>query len=157
MLKSKVTVVIVCIVVLASIMLLAINYINKKTIRRYILDTGYISGLGENNKKIISDYDTLKKYFEDNDIESQYKEKLTERYNESFFENNKLALVYISLSSGSAKLRITETKLEDSILYINYYIEMPEIGTTDMKGRVVVIEIPNEMGNVKDIKLVMNK
>lgn len=157
MLKSKVTVVIVCIVVLASIMLLAINYINKKTIRRYILDTGYISGLGENNKKIISDYDTLKKYFEDNNLESQYKEKLTERYNESFFENNKLALVYISLSSGSAKLRITETKLEDSTLYINYYIEIPEIGTTDMSGRVVVIEIPNEMGDIKDIKLVMNK
>ena len=55
--------------------------------------------------------------------------------------NNNLAIYYIKTNSGSIRIGNVTTNIVDNELILNYDLISPEIGTMDMNGFMIIIEI----------------
>ena len=65
-------------------------------------------------------------------------------YDDSFFKSNNLIIVLLSESSGSITHEVTDVKNDEGILNINIKRNYPEIGTCDMTGWHIVVEVDKE-------------
>jgi hypothetical protein len=66
----------------------------------------------------------------------------TEKYNEEFFSNNSLILVYISAGSGSYRYDIKDIHLDGKSFMVNIEkTNNPEVFTCDMAGWFITVAI----------------
>ena len=66
------------------------------------------------------------------------------QYNDDFFKENFLVLITASENSGSNRLELASIKDENKVLQINIDRILPEVGTADMAGWLIVIELGND-------------
>ncbi|MBQ9765001.1 MAG: hypothetical protein IJW18_02235 [Lachnospiraceae bacterium] len=66
-------------------------------------------------------------------------------YNEDFFEKNAVLLVYISEGSGSIRHEVTNVVLKGKDLYVYIDRIVPEVGTCDMAGWFVMVEVDKDI------------
>ena len=131
------------------------------TIKGYTIRSGYLHGTIENSKEIISTRDELIKYCDLNNdfaydgqgnvIESSGKlNRLLQDYDEEYFKEKSLALVYVELSSGSDSVEFVKATKFGSSINVSYKIVYPEdgIGTCDMSGYIVVVEITKDITKI---------
>ncbi len=132
---------------------------NQENIKYYMIYTGYLNNVDETNRatEIISTKEELNKYIvkydkkswdlEGNEIDGQIS-KCLNKYDEQFFETKSLALYYIILTSGSQSVDLDEPEIKGDSIVVKYKVNIPEIGTCDMSGELVVIEVDK---NIKKI------
>ena len=126
----------------------------------YAYKVGYLSDISESDKKkVITDYTTFKSYFERNtnyrydgngNIVSSTCDEILNKYDEEYFNNKSLAILYISLGSGSITIEYKNAYIEDKIVKIKYDENVPEIGTMDMSGYFIVVEVPKGIERVEE-------
>lgn len=123
---------------------------------------GYVSKVGYmriNSKQIIPSHLKLQEYCDSfntyiydgqgNKISGKL-DFLLKQYNEEFFEKQSLALVYVPLSSGSNKVEFIGAYKVQNNVKIKYNIISPKsgIGTADMNGYLVIVEIDKDINNI---------
>ncbi len=64
-----------------------------------------------------------------------------EKYDEAFFQDNRLVLVPASSNSGSVRYTAKVT-VEGETLHIEFEAQMPQIGTADMAEWLILVELP---------------
>ena len=70
-------------------------------------------------------------------------EEVVKKYDEKFFENNELLIVYKTSSSGSYRYEVADVvKTNNSLTVYVGQANSPEIGTDDMAGWFLYVEIP---------------
>ena len=70
-------------------------------------------------------------------------EEVVKEYDEKFFENNELLIVYKTSSSGSYRYEVADVvKTNNSLTVYVGQANSPEIGTDDMAGWFLYVEIP---------------
>ena len=154
------SILVVCVVTLCGCTSNIIPESGSKYYDYYIIHSGY---LGSNNysaketQTVISSKKELDEYVDkyDRKTYSDTKEfdgelKITlSKYNEDFFESKSLALYYIELSSGSIHVTPLDPIIEGDTITINYEVDVPGIGTCDMNGYVVVVEVSKDIKNIR--------
>ena len=121
---------------------------------------GYLSN-GYNGKYIASTYEEFKDYCEKHNNyaydgygniikESGKLNSLLEKYDEEFFKDKSLALVYVQLSSGSNTVEFLGATKDGNSVKIHYQVVYPEggIGTCDMSGYIVFAEVDKEIEEI---------
>ena len=85
-------------------------------------------------------------------------EHTTAGYDESFFEENALMLVYVSASSGSYRFGVNSVFCDGSSFCIHVeQVNNPEVGTADMAGWFITVAVPGSMvANCKDFDADLN-
>ena len=63
------------------------------------------------------------------------------KYNESFFAENFLVLITVSETSGSNRHAVSSILEDNDVLKININREIPDVGTMDMAGWLIIIEL----------------
>jgi hypothetical protein len=66
-----------------------------------------------------------------------------EKYNDAFFTECFLIFIIIYEGSGSVRHKVTSLTKEDGILLVSIEKKLPEIGTADMAGWLIVVEADN--------------
>jgi len=67
-----------------------------------------------------------------------------EQYNDAFFAKHFLVLITVSEPSGSNRHELTSITDDNGVLSIHIDRLLPEIGTADMAGWLIVIELSND-------------
>lgn len=126
------------------------NY--EEYVTGYAYKVGYLNDISESDKKkVVSDYATFRSYFERNtnyrydgngNIVSSFCDEILNKYDEEYFSDKSLAILYISLGSGSITIEYKNAYIEDKIVKIKYDENVPEIGTMDMSGYFIIVEVP---------------
>lgn len=121
----------------------------------YIINWDYIYEMGDEDRKIIiSDYTELKEFCgiqnENNDIEEErIRGELLSKYNEEFFENKSLALVYVSLNASSCQVELKNAVKDGENVKIEYVINtVGDVGLTVMGADLIVVEIDKDITNI---------
>lgn len=119
----------------------------------------------ENQKVIISNYNELKAYCRKLNSDMIYIDdgpcigttiyipEVTEElsmYNEEFFENKSLALMYVSLSSISNEIQLKYAKKENNKVIIEYVINSEGI-VTAMGAGLIVVEVDKDITDIEVI------
>ena len=65
-------------------------------------------------------------------------------YDDEYFKNNALVLIYVERSSGSHKVIPTEVKVENNKMTVKYEVYHPEVGTCDMAYWYIFVECSKE-------------
>jgi len=97
---------------------------------------------------IIRSVDELREYYEElaavnmNDLDDDLIWRFTgEKYNNGFFADNFLVLITVSEISGSNRHAVSSIEEDNNVLKISIDREVPEIGTADMAGWLIIIEL----------------
>jgi len=72
-----------------------------------------------------------------------------EKYSDSFFKDNFLVLITVSETSGSNRHTVSSISEDNDVLKINIDREVPDIGTMDMAGWLIFIELTNNYSVTK--------
>lgn len=133
--------------------------VTKQKIEGYSYRVGYLSNVGNKNiDKIISDYDSFKNYFVtytnytydgNGNIVSSSCDSILSKYSEEYFKNKSLAVKYISLGSGSITISSVYGIIEDKKISFEYEKNSPEIGTMDMNGYFLIVEVNKDIKEIK--------
>lgn len=118
----------------------------------------------ENEKVIISSYDELKNYCKKLNSDIIYiddgpyigaphipevSEELS-KYNEEFFKNKSLALVYVGLTSTGQKVQINYAKKENNKVVIEYVINnYGENVAYVMSAELIVVEVDKDINEIE--------
>lgn len=63
-----------------------------------------------------------------------------------FFQENSLAIQYVEKTSGSDEVQfINASIIDEDKIKVNYKIIQPEIGTCDMSGVLIIVEINKDI------------
>ena len=99
---------------------------------------------------IIRSADELRDYYNElkevnmNELDDDLVWRLTgEQYNDTFFAGHFLVLITVSEPSGSNRHELTSITDDNGVLSIHIDRLLPEIGTADMAGWLIVIELSN--------------
>ncbi len=134
---------------------------NKKYDKYYIIHSGYLHNINEKEKlaTIISSKSDLNEFIlkydekgwdlEGNEIDGQISNEL-QKYDEKYFETKSLALYYVGLTSGSETLSIYEPEIKGDTVIVKYEINVPNIGTCDMSGELIVVEIDKSITKISE-------
>ena len=112
-------------------------------INGYSVKVGYLnSEIG--SRVIIKEYSTFKNYF------SKYDnmKNVINRYNEDFFVGSSLAIQYVTVNSGSITIIDVEGNVIDNKVSITYEEKRPEVGTADMSGYFLIVEVPKTVEEI---------
>mgnify|MGYP003294520784 CR=1 FL=1 len=114
---------------------------------------------GQEQKILISDYQTFVKYFNENanfiyglygKIKSNYNQEILDTYSEEYFEEKQLGVVYQYASSGAIKVEYKKCKIKDNVAYITYDRITPSgMMTADSNGYFVIVELPKEVTSIE--------
>lgn len=133
----------------------------EKNIKYYMIHSGCLNVVDGIDKvtTIISSKEELDKYIdkydrkswdlERNEIDGEISRCLS-KYDEQFFNKKSLVLYYVELTSGSQAIVIDKLQIDGDTISIQYKVKGPEIGTCDMSGKIIVVEVDK---NVKKIDL----
>lgn len=122
----------------------------------YTFYSGFISNMtSSDNKIIITNYESLKDYChkynnytydEQGNILYGNLDKLLTQYDNNYFQENSLAIQYIEKTSGSDKVQFIDASIiNENKIKVNYKIIEPEIGTCDMSGVLIIVEINKDI------------
>ena len=92
----------------------------------------FIAYLDNNNNKV---------YDGEGNVQSTSADNIKNNYTEDFFTNNNLAIYYIKTNSGSIRIGNVTTNIAGNELTLNYDLITPEIGTMDMSGFMITVEV----------------
>ena len=82
--------------------------------------------------------------------------KLEGLYNEEFFNNSSLVLVFLSENSGSISHKVKSVKINDGVVDLTVKRKTPEIGTYDMAEWTFFIELTkNEVKTIEEVNLIL--
>jgi len=97
---------------------------------------------------IVRSVNELDKFYEDlkavniNELDDDLVWRFTDgKYNDSFFTDNFLVLITVSEISGSNRHAVSSISEDGDILKINIDREVPDVGTADMAGWLIIIEL----------------
>ena len=71
--------------------------------------------------------------------------EIVANYNEEFFEGNSIILLYVTSGSGSNRFGLHGIQYDETSFHVLVNATYPEIGTCDMAGWFILIEVPDEM------------
>jgi len=139
---------------------------SKSTIYEHqFIKTSYSDEIKIN--KLITSKEELSKFYEEykTKIDLEHREKVyadstigfidaIEKYDEEYFKQNNLALIYFTEHSGSITHEMKEVSINDNSLNINVIKKSPEYITCDMAGWLLILEIEKGL-NVTDIIIKM--
>jgi len=103
---------------------------------------------GMEDTTIVRSVNELDKFYEDlkavnpNELDDDLVWRFTDgQYNDSFFTDNFLVLISVSEISGSNRHAVSSISEDGDILKINIDREVPDVGTADMAGWLIIIEL----------------
>ena len=105
---------------------------------------------------IIRSVNELDKFYEDlkaansNDLDDDLVWRFTDgNYNDGFFSDNFLVMITVEERSGSNRHALSSISENNNVLKINIDREIPDIGTMDMAGWLIIIELSNNYSITK--------
>ncbi len=128
----------------------------NKDLYGYTFYSGFISNMTSlDDKIIITNYESLEDYChkynnytydEQGNILYGRLDKLLTQYDNNFFQENSLAIQYVEKTSGSDEVQfINASIIDEDKIKVNYRIIKPEIGTCDMSGVLIIVEINKDI------------
>lgn len=140
--------IIIMFVVITIIGLSYFLYIDNKGYKYKIIYSGYISDF---DNIIISSIDDYNEFMIDsNERNKKYKQKISSnKYNEKYFENKSLALVFIATGSSSDTFIGVDISTDNNILIVKPKIDYANVGTTDMTGKLILVEIDKSITQIE--------
>ena len=109
----------------------------------YAIKSGYMGDMSEEDKKvIISNYQELQEY-----CNKYGSTDCFEKYQETFFQDKSLAIVYVETTSGGDILEFEKATRVGNAVKIDYNVEMIGI-TCDMSGYLVIAEVDKDITNI---------
>ncbi len=72
-------------------------------------------------------------------------EEVASKYDEAFFDDNVLLLIYVGEGSGSIRHKVNEIQVEDGKLSVFIDRIVPEVGTCDMAGWLITVELDSSV------------
>lgn len=119
---------------------------------------GYLSDVETRNiDKVISKYDDFLEYFNtytnhrydgEGNVVSSSCDEILKKYDKKFFEDKSLAVKYLVMSSGSNTVKEVYGTVSGDKVIIRYLIDYPEVGTADMNGFFIIIEVPKKVEKI---------
>ena len=98
----------------------------------------------EDREKLITNYQELIQY-----LDKYYNGNLLNSYNEEFFNNKQLAIIYQEIGTGMASVEYKKCEIKDEVAYIEYKEIIPNGEVTmDMSGYFVIVELPKEVTSI---------
>ena len=98
----------------------------------------------ESKKQLSEISDKMAEYFS---LEREYNDEIV-KYDEAFFEQNDLLMIYVWEGSGSVRHEITGLKKDqNNVLTVTINRRVPEAGTADMAGYAVVVPISKQIAH----------
>ena len=160
--KKGYKIIVMAFVLLACTMLVAFKSQDKIT---KLIRTNYVSGT-HGKTYVIESLEELEEYYNANKEKHNlgHREKVysdttigfadaTKEYDEEFFKDHNIVLVLLTASSGSIRYKVENINLNDGVMEINITKKTPEIGTCDMAGWHVLVEI--EKVEIEEISVVV--
>lgn len=121
-----------------------------------LFQVGYIEST--NNKAILTNYEDFNNYLNTNsskfydgegNVVSTSTDAIKNLYSSDYFNDKNLAIFYVKTNSGSIKLSNIKSLIDNNTIAIKYDLIIPEIGTMDMNGYMIVVEIDKSITNIK--------
>ncbi len=132
---------------------------NKKCDKYYIIHSGYLGNVDGKLATIISTTSSLDEFIlkydnkswdiEENEIDGNVSREL-KKYDDEYFKNKSLALYYVELTSGSETVVVSEPEIKEDTIIVKYKINTPPIGTCDMSGELIVLEVDKSINKISE-------
>lgn len=122
----------------------------------YSVRVGYLDNVS-NVKDLLTDYASFKSFFYKynnkvydgtGNIVSTTADEILNKYDEEFFKEKSLAVKYISVNSGSITIEKVYGEIEGEKIKISYKENRPEVGTMDMSGYFLIVEVSKDIKEV---------
>lgn len=127
---------------------------NSENINGKVYITGYIRIEEEDQKIILSNYSDFNNYFEKRQKyyepygnRSEKIEEIVTKYNERYFNNKSLAVVYNSFHP-SDKVTYKNATINNDTVLIEYEIDYSNSPTEVISGYFIVVEIPKGVNKI---------
>lgn len=140
--------IIICVVISAIYILLHNKYIvSNNSYYGYSLYSDYVIGNIGSNENIIKQYFDLQEFCS-KFKKSEILDTLLTKYNDNFFENQFLAIKYRGLPSGSMNVKFVNAIKFENIVNIKYKVNNPRVGTDDLSGYLIIVEIDKDINDI---------
>ena len=138
-------VLIILLIVIVIIGLVYFIYLSTKNYK--IIDSRYISDF---DNMIISNINDYNQFMSDsNEWNKEYKQKISSnKYNERYFEDKSLALVFIPTGNSSNTFNGVDIATDDNILIIRPNIDYGNGVTDDINGKLILVEIDKNITKI---------
>ena len=151
-------IIIIALIILGSL----INIKESKTntgIQGKSYETGYLEIPGKDSEKLIKNRKEFIQYFEKYEIDNNESHlEIFDLYDEQFFNNKQLAIIYQSLGSGMYSVKYKKCEIKDEVAYIEYeYITPKGEVTMEMSGGIIIVELPREVTSIVADKVYKDK
>ena len=137
------------IILFGIIMIIGLSYFLYTANKEYkIIDSGYISDL---DNIIISSIDDYNEFMRDsNEWNKEYKQKISSnKYNEKYFEDKSLALVFISTGNSSNTFKGVDISTDNNILIIKPNIDYGNGVMDNITGKLILVEIDKSITQIE--------
>ena len=142
--------IIIMFAIIITIGLVYFVYIASKNYK--IIDSGYISNF---DNMIITNINDYNKFMADsNELNKEYKQKISSnKYNEKYFENKSLALIFIVTGSSSNTFIGVDISTDDNILVLKPNIDYKKgTITDDITGKLILVEIDKNITQIEVVR-----
>ena len=122
----------------------------------YSVKVGYLNNVGSIST-LLEDYASFKSFFYKynnkvydgtGNVVKTTADEVLNKYDEEFFEEKSLAVKYISVNSGSITIDKVYGTIDGEKIKITYEENRPEVGTMDMSGYFLIVEVSK---NIKEV------
>ncbi len=141
------------IIMFGIIMIVGLTYFVYTANKDYkIVYSGYISDFDNVIISSINDYNEF--MADSNESNKEYKQKISSnRYNEKYFENKSLALIFITTGSSSNRFIGVDISTDNSILTVKPNIDYANgTVTDDITGKLILVEIDKNITQIEVIR-----
>ncbi len=132
---------------------------DNKYLYGYAFRSGFISNMTSLDSKIIvTNYESLEDYCNKynnyvydghGNILYGNLDELLKQYANDFFQEKSLAIQYVETTSGSDEVQfISASIINENAVKVNYKIIRQEIGTCDMSGYLIIVEVAKDVINI---------
>lgn len=123
----------------------------------YSYHVGYLADRNGNINTIITTYESFKTYFNkytnytyngEGAVSKSSTDEIIKKYNEDYFKDKSLAVMYIEENSGSISIEEVKAIVTEETVKISYKENKPEVGTMDMNGFFIIAEVPKTVTSI---------
>lgn len=77
-------------------------------------------------------------------------DRLLEKYDDKYFKDHNLALLYVKLSSGSYSIKFVSAKRDNNAVEVAYEVVRPksQFVTDDMSGYIIAVEVDKDINDI---------